>query len=118
MKLTPLGNVHIDELLDRTIRVGCRELHLRSGQSPLTRACRDTAGGGLLPYEALNPLDLMQIVYAILTDEQIWQLERERKLSFSYSLARRAKFDGHIDISKNAVEADFVAAPPAMSPGR
>ena len=110
MKLLPLGEVHLDELLDRTTRTGCRELHLRAGQSPQTRSCHGAAEGGFLPYEAFNPLDLQQIVYAVLTDKQIRQLERERKLSFSYSLARRAKFDGHIDISRIAVEADFVVA--------
>ena len=110
MKLTPLGNVHIDELLDRTIRVGCRELHLRAGQSPLTRACRDTAESGFLPYEALNPLDLMQVVYAILTDEQVWQFEREGELFFSYSVARRTAFEAHLIRAEAGVEADFVVA--------
>lgn len=80
MKLSPVGEVHIDELLDKTIRAVCRELHLRAGQSPQTRSCHGTTEGGFLPYEAFSPLDIQQITYAILTDEQIWQLEREGKI--------------------------------------
>ncbi len=69
MKLSPLGAVHVDELLDKTIQAGCREMHLRVGQSPQTRSCQGDAEDGFLAYEALSPLDLQQIVYAILTDE-------------------------------------------------
>ena len=100
----------MDELLDKKLDFGCRELHLRAGQSPWTRACRGTTTGCFLPYEAFNPLDLMQLLYAILTDEQIRRFEREGELSFSYSLARRAAFDVHVVRSEAVLEADFVVA--------
>ena len=84
-------------------------MQLRADHSPLTRACRGSAEG-VLPYEAFSPLDIQQIVYAILADEQIWQLEREEGISFSYSVAHLAMFDVHITLSKSAVEANFVVA--------
>lgn len=109
MKLSPIGEVHVDELLGKTtVRAGCREMHLRVGQSPLTRLCHGNAEGGFLAYEAFSPLDIQQIIYAILTEDQIWQFEREGELSFSYSVARLAVFEVHITRSKAAVEADFL----------
>ena len=109
MKLSPINEVHVDELLDRTVRAGCRELHLRAGQSPLTRACHGAAEG-VLPYEAFSPLDIQQIVYAILTEKQIRRFEREGEISFSYSVARRAAFEVYVALSKAGVEAGFVSA--------
>ncbi len=108
--ITPLDNVHVDELLDRTLGAGCRELRLRAGQPLLIRSCPGKTDGGLLSYAMPSPLDIQQMVYAILTDAQIGKLEREGELSFSYSLARRAVFDVRIICAKSGVEAEFVAA--------
>lgn len=107
MKLAPIGEVHVDELLGKTVRAGCREMHLRAGQSPQTRSCHGAAGD-FLPYDAFSPLDIQQIVYAILTDEQIWQFEREGELFLSYSVTGLPAFEVHITRSKSGVEADFV----------
>lgn len=108
--MTPLDAVHVDELLDKTVQAGCRELQLRAGQSPQTHSCHESAEDSLLAYEAPSPLDIQQMVYAIMTDEQIRQLEREEKLSFSYSLARRVTFVVHVICTKAGMEADFLVA--------
>ena len=109
MKLLPIDTVHVDELLDRTLQNGCHELQLRVGQSPHIRACRGTAEDGLLPYEALDPLDLMQMVYAVLTDDQILQFERAGSLSLSYSTCRHADFNVNLRRVQAVLEADFAA---------
>ena len=108
--IIPLDNVHVDELLDKTLEVGCRELRLRAGQPLLARSCPGKTEGGLLPYDLPSPLDLQQMVYAILTDEQIRQLEREGELSLSYPLAHRTRFAVHVARGKAGVEADFLIA--------
>jgi Tfp pilus assembly pilus retraction ATPase PilT len=85
MEKLPIDQVHVETLLREMIEGGCRELHLRIGQSPYTRFCDGHANETSLEYQALRPLDCQQMVYAILTDEQIHQLEREGELAFSYS---------------------------------
>jgi Tfp pilus assembly pilus retraction ATPase PilT len=108
--ITPLDNVPVDELLDKTLQAGCRDLRLRAGQPLLTRSCPGKTEGDLLPYDLPSPLDIQQMVYAVMTDEQIRQFEREGDLSFSHPLARRALFAVHIVRGKAGVEADFLAA--------
>ena len=113
MKQISLSNVHLDELLCRLIQSNCKELHLRIGRSPLTRLCNDDLPGELSEFEAFTLLDLTQIVYAILTDEQIIQLESEKELKVPYSVARIAKFDVHIVKQKGSMEAGFHRIPSA-----
>ncbi len=116
MKQIPLSNIHVDEILRRTVQANCKGLHLQIGQAPLTRSCNDDAFGELSEFEAFTALDLQQIVYAILTDEQIIQLERDEELKFSYSVAYIADFDVHVIFSRGIMQAEFHMRPSAKQP--
>ena len=115
MKPISLSNIHVDELLHRTVQANCEELHLRIGQSPLTRFCSGDTPGELSEFEAFTALDLQQIVYAILTDEQISQLERYKEINFPYSVARIAVFDVHVWF-RGSIQAEFHRRPSAKQP--
>ena len=116
MKQIPLSNIHVDELLCRTVQADCKGLHLQVGQSPLTRACNGEALSELSEFEAFTALDLLQMVYSILTDQQIVQLERDKKLNFSYSVARIAEFNVNVILFKGRVQAEFHVMPSAKQP--
>jgi twitching motility protein PilT len=79
--------LHLDELLELIIAKKGSDLHLASGIPPCIRV-----DGALEPtnYENMNPLDIQQIMYAILTDEQIQKFESIWELDFSYALGTKA----------------------------
>lgn len=90
VKKKPITEVHIDELLDAMMELpGASDLHLAVGIPPVVRA-----DGGLapLPYEEMTPLDTQQMMYAILTDEQIQKFESTWELDFSYAFQKKARF--------------------------
>jgi Tfp pilus assembly pilus retraction ATPase PilT len=109
MGQSTLDSVHPDHLLVRTIEAGCLELHLRVGQPPYTDICDGQASDVLSEYEELQYIHVQQMVYALLTDEQIRHLESAGELTFPYKLPRKAIFDVHVLYSRQSIEADFAA---------
>ena len=101
--------VHIDELLDILVnKKGASDLHIASGIPPIMRA-----DGNLepLPYENMTPLDIQQMMYAILTDEQIQKFESTWELDFSYALQKKARFRVNIFRDKGSVAASLRLIP-------
>lgn len=107
----PYDEVHVDELLRQTIQAGCDELHLRSRQPPSICSHPGSPFTALSGYGVLTPLDLQQMIYAILTDEQIVDLERDGELVFTYSVARLAGFGIRVINSHAEIMVDFSAVP-------
>lgn len=115
MRLLPLDNVHPDQLLQQAIKAGCKELHLKTGQSPYTASCYGKPLSPMPEYQVLTSLDIRQLTYVLLSDEQITCLEREGKSTFSYSipkagmagLALDAKCVAHVLFSRNDVSVTF-----------
>jgi twitching motility protein PilT len=100
--------LHLDELLELIIAKKGSDLHLASGIPPCIRV-----DGALEPtnYENMNPLDIQQIMYAILTDEQIQKFESIWELDFSYALGKRARFRVNIFKDKGSVAASLRLIP-------
>ncbi len=92
MRQRSLDEVHVDELLERARELGRRELHLRHGLPPFTGLQDGQPQGLMSEYEPLTPLDIQQMVYGIMLDEQIRQCEREGQIGFSYAFGRRGKY--------------------------
>lgn len=115
MRLLPLDNVHPDQLLQEAIRAGCKELHLKTGQSPYTTRCDGKPLSPMPEYQVLTTLDIQQLIYVLLSDEQITRLEREGKGTFSYSipkagmaeLALDANCIAHVLFSRHDVSVTF-----------
>ena len=100
--------LHIDELLDLIIAKKGSDLHIASGIPPCIRI-----DGALEPtnYENMNPLDIQQMMYAILTDEQIQKFESIWELDFSYALGKKARFRVNIFKDKGSVAASLRLIP-------
>ena len=100
--------LHIDELLELTIEMKGSDLHIASGIPPIIRADGELKP---TPYENMTPLDIQQMMYAILTDEQIQKFESNWELDFSYALQKRARFRVNIFKDKGSVAASLRLIP-------
>jgi twitching motility protein PilT len=100
--------LHIDELLELIIARKGSDLHIASGIPPCIRS-----EGNLepTPYENMAPLDIQQLMYAILTDEQIQKFESTWELDFSYALQKKARFRVNIFRDKGSVAASLRLIP-------
>lgn len=102
-KRKPVEGLHIDELLDAMIEArGSSDLHIAVGVPPIIRVDGSMRA---LDYEPMEPLDVQQMMYAILTDEQIQRFESNWELDFSYALQKRARFRVNILKDKGNVAA-------------
>ncbi|MGI4788660.1 MAG: type IV pilus twitching motility protein PilT [Janthinobacterium lividum] len=100
--------MHIDELLDLIIVMKGSDLHIASGIPPVIRADGELKP---TPYESMSPLDIQQMMYAILTDEQIQKFESNWELDFSYALQKKARFRVNIFKDKGSVAASLRLIP-------
>lgn len=66
MRQLPLDNVHIDELLLRTVEIGCKELHMVVGQSPRIGSCGGLSLDALSEYQDAAHIDVQQMTSPIL----------------------------------------------------
>ena len=100
--------LHIDELLELIIAKKGSDLHIAQGIPPCIRT-----DGELEPtnYENMSPLDIQQMMYAILTDEQIQKFESTWELDFSYALQKKARFRVNIFRDKGSVAASLRLIP-------
>ncbi len=88
VEIHALANVHIDDLLRRTVKAGASDLHLTAALPPMVRK-----DGRLVPldYDVATERDTQRIVYDILNNESIEKFERSKELDFFvWSQGRRA----------------------------
>lgn len=104
----PMDNVHIDDLLESLLELNGSDLHLGPGVAPTTHVYGTSA---LLPYLPPTPLDTQQMLYGVLTDEQIHTFEREGQLRFEYALQTRARFQVFMQRDKKLIKAIFLLVP-------
>lgn len=107
-KKKPIDQIHIDELLEIVLERNGSDLHIAAGIPPVIRV-----DGNLIPtpYESCQPLDIQQMMYAILTDEQIQRFESTWELDFSYALQKRARYRVNIFRDKGSVAASLRLIP-------
>ncbi len=100
----PMADVPLDELLETLVTLGGTELYLSYGSPPTVRISGELEP---LPYEDVTPLDVQQMMYGILLDEQIQQFEREWKLNIEYALPKRVRFEVRLHKDKASVGASI-----------
>ena len=108
MRRRSIRNVHIDDLLTQAVRSG-GGLHLKCDLPPSIHSRDGHLLGEMSEYEALSPLDIQQMTYALLSDEQIGQFEREAEIRSSYTLVRVGAFEVHLIHSPGSIEAELAA---------
>jgi twitching motility protein PilT len=104
-EMYPVG---VDELLEAMMAAKASDLHLTVGSPPLMRV-----HGALhrMPFPVMLPMHVKEIVYAILTDEEITTYERHLELDFAYSIARLSRFRVNVFRQRGSTGAVLRAIP-------
>ena len=120
-ELVPEGDVsvetkeiHMHDLLERTMLEGASDLHLTTQTPPVLRV-----NGSLLrleDYPILNPAEIRRLIYGILTQRQREKLEAEQELDLSYSLPGKARFRLNVYFQRDAIGAAFRQIPVDIKP--
>jgi twitching motility protein PilT len=100
---------HIDDLLGLLMEKKGSDLHICSGSPPALRV-----HGELLTlehFEMLTPSRCQQLIYAILTDEDISEFERQHELDFAYSIPGLSRFRVNLHMQRGSVGAVFRSVP-------
>src|SRR3569833_52904 len=108
VKKKPLDQIHVDELLELVIERNGTDLHIAAGIPPVIRS-----DGALIPtpYESCQPSDIQQMMYAMLTDEQIQKFESTWELDFAYALQKKARFRVNLFRDKGSMAASLRLIP-------
>ena len=108
VKKKALDQIHIDELLEIVLERNGSDLHIAAGIPPVVRS-----DGALTPtpYESCQPIDIQQMMYGILTDEQIQKFESTWELDFAYGLQKKARFRINLFRDKGSVAASLRLIP-------
>jgi twitching motility protein PilT len=107
-EIAPIEGVHVDELLELTVEKKASDLHLAVGVPPILRVDGELYAAN---YEVLTPNVVQDIVYAILTDEQIHGYETSYELDNSYQLGGLARFRVNVFRDRGNVAAAFRLIP-------
>jgi twitching motility protein PilT len=100
--------LHIDDLL-RVMHEGrASDLHLSVGTAPMLRVDGELSG---MDAEKLTPTRMNELVYSILSDEQISEFEETWELDFAYSVRGLSRFRVNVHRQRGTVGAVFRAVP-------
>ncbi|MCP4649941.1 MAG: PilT/PilU family type 4a pilus ATPase [PVC group bacterium] len=99
-----IETMDILKLLQITYQKKASDLHLTYNRPPIMRL-----HGRLVPIgeEALSTLELKNIIYSILSDEQIARFEKFRELDFAFSPNPDFRFRVNVHLQRGNVEATF-----------
>ena len=90
---------------------GCTELYLEVGNPPYSRSRRADKLDKLNQYETIRREISQRLLYDILSDEQIIELEEKGVLMLFYSAQHIAKFNVYVIHHQGNVEATFHLVP-------
>ncbi|MBN1459134.1 MAG: PilT/PilU family type 4a pilus ATPase [Armatimonadetes bacterium] len=100
--------LHVDDLLRVLIESRGSDLHLSVGCSPTMRVDGELSA---MNAERLTPTRINELIYAILTDEQIGEFEQKWELDFAYSVRGLSRFRVNVHRQRGTVGAVFRAVP-------
>jgi twitching motility protein PilT len=96
------------QLLQAVVEKGASDLHLTTGTAPLLRI-----DGSVFPLK-LSPLknvDVKQLTYSILTEDQKIKFEKTNELDFSFGVPGLSRFRGNMFIQRGAIAGVFRRIP-------
>ena len=97
------AKLDLDAALDALVERGGSDLHITAGQPPMIRV-----HGDLQPLEGFPPLEpneIRQAIYGILTQKHREQFENELELDLSYSLTGKSRFRVNVFQQRDAMAA-------------
>ena len=104
----------VAELLRIVIDRGASDLHLTAGSRPAIRI-----DGRLVKVEdvpVMDPVNIRELVYSILTDNQRDRFEADRELDASYGIAGLGRFRVNVFRQRGSVGAVMRAIPASLAP--
>ncbi len=96
------------QLLQAVVEKGASDLHLTTGTAPLLRI-----DGSVFPLKLppLKNVEVKQLVYSILTEEQKIKFEKTSELDFSFGVPNLSRFRGNVFVQRGSVAAVFRRIP-------
>jgi twitching motility protein PilT len=100
--------LHIDDLLRLMAERKASDLHLSIGTPPTLRIDGDLMQ---LSTEKISPAKMNELIYNILTDEQITTFEENWELDFAYSVRGLSRFRVNVHRQRGTIGAVFRSVP-------
>ncbi len=100
--------LHVDDLLRAMIENRASDLHLSVGCAPMLRIDGDLSA---INAEKLTPTRMNELIYAVLTDDQISEFEEKWELDFAYSVRGLSRFRVNVHRQRGTVGSVFRAVP-------
>jgi len=96
------------QLLQAVVEKGASDLHLTAGTAPLLRI-----DGSVFPLKLppLKHVEVKQLVYSILTEEQKIKFEKTSELDFSFGVPGLSRFRGNCFIQRGSIAGVFRRIP-------
>ncbi len=89
-----------ETLLDQLVKRGGSDLHISAGSPPKFRIDGNLVDVG---NEGMTPAETKQLIYSVLTDDQIATFERELELDFSFGVSGLGRFRTNVFQQRGAV---------------
>ncbi len=100
--------LHVDDLLRIMTESRASDLHLSVGCSPMLRIDGDLSA---INVEKLTPTRMNELIYAVLSDDQISEFEEKWELDFAYSIRGLSRFRVNVHRQRGTLGAVFRAVP-------
>ena len=104
-----MADISIRELLQKMTEQGASDLHIAVGTPPILRI-----HGMLEPlheYQRLTPEDTQEIIYSVMSEEQIASFETERELDMSFGIEGLSRYRLNVYRDRGSVVAAFRSIP-------
>jgi len=100
--------LHVDDLLRAMVERKASDLHLSVGSPPTLRVDGELAQA---VSDKLSPTSINELIYAILSDEQISEFEETWELDFAYSVRGLSRFRVNVHKQRGTLGAVFRSVP-------
>jgi twitching motility protein PilT len=100
---------NVNMLLDKVLELKGSDLHIAAGSPPAIRVHGELRP--LTEFPELNPSDIREMLYAIITQKQREKFENELELDTSYTLPGKSRFRLNMFLQRDAVGAVMRAIP-------
>ncbi|MCC6486322.1 MAG: PilT/PilU family type 4a pilus ATPase [Candidatus Hydrogenedentes bacterium] len=104
-----MSDLSIKELLTKMIQQGASDLHIVVGSPPILRLTGNL--GAMHEYPVLKPEDTQEIIYSVMSEEQIATFETERECDLSFGIDGLSRFRLNVYRDRGSVVAAFRAIP-------
>lgn len=101
--------ISIKELLTKTIEKGASDLHIVVGSPPIMRLNGNLEA--MHEYPVLKPDETQEIIYSVMSEEQIAMFETDRECDLSFGIEGLSRFRLNVYRDRGSVVAAFRAIP-------